>query len=45
MMKRPFRDVDRRLGQLFRLANHVARPLALVERLRFGPLYRRKFAR
>lgn len=42
MMGRPFRMADRPLALLLRLAKHVTRPRALLERLRYGPIHRRR---
>jgi glycosyltransferase involved in cell wall biosynthesis len=41
LMEREAVGVDRIIGSAFRLAKYARRPSALVERLRYGPVYRR----
>lgn len=41
LMGRPFCERDKPMALALRVVKHVSNPVALVERLRFGPIYRR----
>jgi glycosyltransferase involved in cell wall biosynthesis len=41
LMGRPFSQKDKLIGQALRLVKHVSNPIALIERLRRGPIFRR----
>ncbi|MBP2550529.1 glycosyltransferase involved in cell wall biosynthesis [Neorhizobium galegae] len=41
IMGRPYGRNDRYISRVLRMVNHLMHPKALLERLRFGPIYRR----
>jgi hypothetical protein len=41
LMGRPYRPSDRYISMIFRAIKHLSNPQAFIERLRYGPIYRR----